>query len=67
VRRLVEGEIPSPVNLPPGCFFAGRCPIAKPSCVAAPPEPLVVSDGHLAACLRVADGTNILAPAEERA
>jgi oligopeptide/dipeptide ABC transporter ATP-binding protein len=66
VRRLVEGEIPSPVNLPPGCFFAGRCPIAKPACVAAPPEPLVVGDRHLAACLRVADSTNILAPAEER-
>jgi oligopeptide/dipeptide ABC transporter ATP-binding protein len=66
-RHHVEGEIPSPVNLPPGCFFAGRCPISKAACNVAPPEPLVVGEGHLAACLRVADGTNLLAPAEERA
>ncbi|WP_372621915.1 oligopeptide/dipeptide ABC transporter ATP-binding protein [Falsiroseomonas sp.] len=66
-RHEVFGEIPSPVNLPPGCFFAGRCPVALPACSTAPPEPLRVEDGHFAACIRVADGTNILAPAEETA
>lgn len=28
----LKGEIPSPVNLPPGCRFAGRCPEARPAC-----------------------------------
>jgi oligopeptide/dipeptide ABC transporter ATP-binding protein len=65
-RHEVVGEIPSPVNLPPGCFFAGRCPIALPACSAAAPDPVVLEDGHRAACLRVATGTNLLAPAEER-
>jgi oligopeptide/dipeptide ABC transporter ATP-binding protein len=65
-RHEVVGEIPSPVNLPPGCFFAGRCPIALPACDAAPPELLPVEEGHRAACIRVGDGTNLLAPAEER-
>lgn len=33
-RRPValQGEIPSPVNLPPGCAFAGRCPLAVDRC-----------------------------------
>jgi oligopeptide/dipeptide ABC transporter ATP-binding protein len=64
-RHEVFGEIPSPVNLPPGCFFAGRCPIAKPECEAGPPVPQRVEEGHFAACIRVADGTNQLASAEE--
>ena len=66
-RHEVSGEIPSPLNLPPGCFFAGRCPIALPACTAAPPPPLPLEEGHRAACLRIADGTNRLAPAEDRA
>ena len=30
--KLLGGEIPSPVNLPPGCPFAGRCPRAQERC-----------------------------------
>ncbi len=30
--KLLGGEIPSPVNLPPGCAFAGRCPRAQERC-----------------------------------
>ena len=66
-RHEVVGEIPSPVNLPPGCFFAGRCPLALPACGAAPPASLPVGDAHHAACIRIADGTNQIALAEERA
>ena len=66
-RHEVVGEIPSPVNLPPGCFFAGRCPLALPACSTAPPASLPVGVAHHAACIRIADGTNQLALAEERA
>jgi peptide/nickel transport system ATP-binding protein len=30
--RLVSGELPSPLNLPPGCAFASRCPQATDRC-----------------------------------
>jgi oligopeptide/dipeptide ABC transporter ATP-binding protein len=63
-RHEVTGEIPSPVNLPKGCFFAGRCPIALPPCAAAAPALLPVGPSHDAACLRISDGTNLLAQPE---
>ena len=66
-RHEVTGEIPSPINLPPGCFFAGRCPVALPACTTAPPPSIALEAGHSAACLRIADGTNIIDPVEERA
>ena len=32
IKIILEGEIPSPLNPPPGCSFASRCPEAKPLC-----------------------------------
>ena len=48
----IRGEIPSPVNLPPGCRFADRCPEAMPQCRAQTPElkPLAVETERLVAC-----------------
>jgi oligopeptide/dipeptide ABC transporter ATP-binding protein len=66
-RHEVFGEIPSPLNLPSGCSFAGRCPIAKPECEAGPPALQSVEAAHLAACIRVADGTNRLRSTEDTA
>jgi dipeptide transport system ATP-binding protein len=45
----VRGELPSPLNPPPGCAFASRCPHAAARCAAEAPvlRPL---DGHLVAC-----------------
>jgi dipeptide transport system ATP-binding protein len=34
----IKGELPSPLNPPPGCAFASRCPHATPVCVAERPE-----------------------------
>jgi hypothetical protein len=34
----VKGEVPSPINPPPGCVFHPRCPIAVESCSRMRPE-----------------------------
>ena len=49
----LEGNPPSVVNLPPGCPFVPRCPLAKPECRAEEPPLRVVGDDHAAACVRV--------------
>jgi len=42
----IKGEIPSPINVPPGCRFANRCPKAMDVCRHTTPEliPLQISD-----------------------
>ncbi len=52
-RILLKGDIPSPVNLGPGCPFASRCPHAKPICREQQPALKEVSPGHFAACHEV--------------
>jgi oligopeptide/dipeptide ABC transporter ATP-binding protein len=47
------GEIPSPTELPTGCFFYSRCPLRIDACVAAPVPLFTVGPGHEAACIRV--------------
>jgi oligopeptide transport system ATP-binding protein len=37
-RQILGGEPPSPINPPPGCPFAPRCPLAKPECRLGLPE-----------------------------
>ena len=49
VQKL-EGEIPSPVNPPPGCRFHTRCPLAEDRCLTEVPEWRELSDGHSVAC-----------------
>jgi len=49
VQKL-EGEIPSPVNPPPGCRFHTRCPLAEDRCSTEVPEWRELSDGHSVAC-----------------
>ena len=51
--RPVQGEVPSPINPPPGCVFHPRCPIAVESCRQARPELREVRPGHFAACSEV--------------
>jgi len=43
-RVEIVGEIPSPVNLPPGCRFAGRCPKVMDVCRAERPRLLPLAD-----------------------
>jgi oligopeptide transport system ATP-binding protein len=52
-RQILQGEVPSPINPPQGCFFNPRCPIAEDGlCNVDVPKLLPGDDGpdHLAAC-----------------
>lgn len=59
-RHVLEGEIPSPIALPPGCHFASRCPVSIAACGEIAPEllPVLGDTRHKAACLRIAEGAN---------
>ena len=46
----VKGEIPSPLNPPPGCHFHPRCPQAMAHCASVKPELRQLQDGHWSAC-----------------
>ena len=50
----IKGEIPSPLNPPPGCHFHTRCPFAGPRC--AREVPRLVSDGPRAVACHLHDG-----------
>jgi len=49
-RIALAGEIPSPINPPPGCRFAGRCPRACEQCREQMPLLQEVQTGHFVAC-----------------
>jgi oligopeptide/dipeptide ABC transporter ATP-binding protein len=55
VERL-EGEIPSPVDLPKGCYLASRCRYVRDRCKSEPQELLPIADEHLVRCWRVREG-----------
>ncbi|HEY1795924.1 MAG TPA: oligopeptide/dipeptide ABC transporter ATP-binding protein [Stellaceae bacterium] len=48
-REPVAGEVPNPIDPPPGCAFHPRCPFANDRCRAERPE-LIAADGALVAC-----------------
>ena len=49
-RIILEGEIPSPIDPPPGCRFKGRCRFATKKCSEEEPQLKEVSKGHFVAC-----------------
>jgi oligopeptide/dipeptide ABC transporter ATP-binding protein len=52
----LEGEIPSPVDLPQGCYLASRCPLVRDRCRTEPQALRPVPGGQLARCWRMAEG-----------
>jgi len=54
-RRLLHGDIPSPVDPPSGCVFRTRCPFAIARCAEAVPPLEPVDAAHAAACIRQAE------------
>jgi len=51
--KLIEGDIPSLLNPPPGCFFSPRCPVKSPKCDKTFPELREVKKDHFVACFKV--------------
>tara|TARA_R110002095_G_scaffold46940_1_gene41960 strand:+ start:522 stop:1529 length:1008 start_codon:yes stop_codon:yes gene_type:complete len=54
-RVRLEGDPPSPIDLPMGCRFASRCPVAQPHCKEQAPSLRLVQKEHWVACHRVSD------------
>ena len=52
-RVMLSGDVPSPLNAPPGCPFCTRCPYATDICREKMPEMTEVSSGHFTACHHV--------------
>ncbi|MDA3951480.1 MAG: ATP-binding cassette domain-containing protein [Spirochaeta sp.] len=56
--KAIEGDVPSPMNPPPGCHFAPRCPFATDKCHAHYPPTTQTEEGHTVACwLHTPEGT----------
>jgi oligopeptide/dipeptide ABC transporter ATP-binding protein len=49
--EILRGETPNPIDVPPGCRFHPRCPIAVDACKTTDPE-LRGGHGHRVACIR---------------
>lgn len=49
-KVVISGEVPSPVDLPPGCRFRTRCPHAMEICGKEEPDLVEVGTDHLVAC-----------------
>lgn len=56
-RRVLAGDVPSPINPPPGCRFQTRCPVVMDICKTGEPPLVPVNnsgaENHLAACHRI--------------
>ena len=46
----IEGEVPSPFDLPAGCVFGNRCPYARDKCRKTSPALARVAEGEYVAC-----------------
>jgi len=52
----VPGSVPSLLNAPPGCRYAGRCPLVEARCHAFKPALKQIAPEHAVACFAVEDG-----------
>jgi len=52
-RIILQGEVPSPLNPPPGCTFHQRCFMATPECSKVIPQLKDMGNGHEVSCIRL--------------
>ena len=50
IKKILQGDLPSPIDRPSGCHFHERCPKATSQCEKIAPELIEHSKGHLVAC-----------------
>jgi oligopeptide/dipeptide ABC transporter ATP-binding protein len=55
-RIILKGETPNPIDIPPGCRFNPRCPVAVAACKVTDPAFLNLNHDHCVACLLVSPG-----------
>jgi peptide/nickel transport system ATP-binding protein len=58
-RLILKGDPPNPVNVPPGCAFHTRCPMAVARCQAERPELRALDDGRSVACHLAPEGADV--------
>jgi len=49
-KRVLQGDVPSPVKPPSGCHFHTRCPYAIPRCKVESPPLREIAPGHHVSC-----------------
>ena len=59
---ILKGDVPSAIELPSGCRFHTRCPVAEEICTVEQPELIDVSAGHMVRC-HLVDKSDPKAPA----
>ena len=59
----MPGAVPDMRDMPPGCPFSNRCPLAVAACDDALPAPVAVAPGHVARCIRAAEALDLPATA----
>ena len=52
---VIEGSVPAPTAMPPGCRFAPRCPRAVDGCRSGEPGMTEIAPGHAVACIHPVD------------
>ena len=52
-RIVLEGDVPSPINPPPGCRFHTRCPYMIEACKQVVPPLVEIKPNHFSACIRI--------------
>ena len=49
-KKILQGDVPSPINPPPGCHFHTRCPYAEERCRIEEPPLKEIAPGHVVSC-----------------
>lgn len=53
LKKTIQGEVPNPINVPSGCPFHLRCPIAQEACKVTEQILISVENLHSVACMEV--------------